>query len=79
MGNDNLPSRDYIEYICGLYDDVYDDRIEDCCPPMAGKAQRKAGEYWLPGQRAHHKRVASLLHFILKWHAFNTRLRKNLC
>lgn len=25
----NTPSIDYINYICSLYNDVYDDRIED--------------------------------------------------
>lgn len=31
-----LPSKDYIDYICSLYGDVYDDRIEDSKPSAAG-------------------------------------------
>lgn len=31
------PSKEYIEYICSLYGDIYDDRIEDCRPPAAGQ------------------------------------------
>ena len=37
------PSKEYIDYICRLYGDVYDDRIEDCKPPVAGAERREAG------------------------------------
>lgn len=40
------PSEDYISYICSLYNDKYDDRIEDSKP---------SGEDWLPGTQAIHK------------------------
>ena len=34
------PTAEYIGYICSLYGDVYDDRLEDCKPPAAGDAIR---------------------------------------
>ena len=49
------PSMEYIEYICNLYADVYDDRMEDSRPPAAGDELRTAGEDWRPGQEAAHK------------------------
>ena len=49
------PSIEYIDYICRLYGDNYDDRIENCKPPAAGDASRKPGEDWMPGQVAAHK------------------------
>lgn len=49
------PSQEYIEYICRLYGDIYDDRIEDCRPPAAGDEYRDPGEDWKPGQVANHK------------------------
>lgn len=49
------PSKEYIEYICSLYGDIYDDRIEDCRPPAAGDDFRDPGEDWKPGQVADHK------------------------
>ena len=39
------PSSEYIDYICQLYDDVYDDREEDSKP---------GGEDWRPGEKADH-------------------------
>ena len=48
-------SIDYISYICALYGDIYDDRIEDCKPPTAGNDFRTAGVDWLPGETAAHK------------------------
>ena len=55
MGKEKNPSWEYIEYICDLYGDVYDDRIEDCKPPAAGLEFRAPGEDWIPGQEANHK------------------------
>lgn len=52
---ESIPSREYINYICDLYDDYYDDRIEDCRPPAAGGDIRNPGEDWIPGQEADHK------------------------
>lgn len=49
------PSQEYINYICDLYGDIYDDRIEDCHPPVAGKELREPGADWIPGQEANHK------------------------
>ncbi len=53
------PSKEYIEYICGLYGDTYDDRIEDSRPPAAGDEYRDPGEDWKPGQVADHKSLAA--------------------
>ena len=39
------PSRDFIERICDLYGDTYDDREEDSKP---------GGENWVPGKEANH-------------------------
>ena len=52
---ENIPSYEFIDYICRLYGDIYDDRIEDCSPPTAGEALRAPGEDWVPGQKAGHK------------------------
>lgn len=49
------PSKEYINYICCLYGDIYDDRIEDSRPPAAGDDFRNPGEDWKPGQIADHK------------------------
>ena len=49
------PSMDYIDIICKLYSDVYDDRIENCKPPTAGDGLREPGAGWMPGQIAGHK------------------------
>ena len=49
------PSKEYVDYICKLYGDVYDDRIENCKPPVAGTEPREPGEDWMPGQEAAHK------------------------
>ena len=49
------PTAEYIECICSLYGDVYDDRLEDCKPPAAGDAIRTPGKDWIPGQVAYHK------------------------
>lgn len=53
--NDTNPSIDYISYICSLYGDTYDDRIEDCKPPAAGNEYREPGTAWVPGETAAHK------------------------
>lgn len=44
----NIPSREYVDLICLLYGDVYDDREED---------SRIKGENWEPGKRAGHKSI----------------------
>lgn len=49
------PSKEYIEYICSLYSDIYDDRIEDSRPPAASDDFRDPSDDWKPGQEAEHK------------------------
>lgn len=44
------PSKEYVDYICKLYGDVYDDRIENCKPPAASDESREPGEDWMPGE-----------------------------
>ena len=39
------PSTEYVEYICGLYEDRYDDQDEDSKP---------FGADWKPGERSNH-------------------------
>ena len=46
----NTPSLDYINSICSLYNDLYDDRIEDTKP---------GGLDWIPGAVADHKSLAA--------------------
>ena len=46
----NLLSQEYINNICQLYGDVYDDREED---------SRPGGANWQPGVRAAHRSIAS--------------------
>ena len=48
-------TKEFIEYICSLYGDIYDDRIEDSKPPAAGNSLCEAGADWVPGQLANHK------------------------
>ena len=45
----STPSVEYIKYICSLYNDVYDDRVEDTKP---------GGLDWIPGMTAEHKSLA---------------------
>ncbi len=56
MMNTN-PTAEYIEYICSLYGDCYDDRLEDCKPPAAGDMIKTPGKDWIPGQVANHKSI----------------------
>lgn len=58
---DDRPSKEFIEYICRLYGDIYDDRIEDSSPPAVGlgKKYRDAGKDWKPGQESKHKSLAA--------------------
>ena len=53
-----------IQQICEIYDDSYDDRIEDSRPPVAGRVdgrpdKRAAGANWEPGMPAAHKSLSS--------------------
>ena len=49
------PTAEHICYICNLYGDLYDDRLEDCKPPAAGESFRAPGKDWVPGHVADHK------------------------
>ena len=42
------PSKQYVEMICRLYGDIYDDREED---------SRIGGDSWEPGKKARHKSI----------------------
>ena len=55
MNKNKTPSSEYIKYICDLYGDSYDDRVEDSRPPAAGNEFWEPGEDWIPGQEANHK------------------------
>lgn len=44
------PSKDFIELICSLYGDSYDDREEDSSP---------GGADWVPGEKANHTSLAA--------------------
>lgn len=44
------PSADFIEQICGLYNDIYDDREED---------SSIGGDDWAPGKMANHTSLSS--------------------
>lgn len=59
MKKEQVPSREFIERICSLYGDLYDDRIEDSRPPAAGDEVRDAGADWVPGQIADHKSLGA--------------------
>lgn len=48
MNQMQTSSQDYINFICRLYGDAYDDREED---------SRIGGENWEPGMRAAHKSI----------------------
>ena len=59
----DLISVAFIQNICSLYGDHYDDRLEDSRPPTAGKRngridKREAGEDWTPGMLASHKSLS---------------------
>ena len=69
---DSNPYSDaFIEKICALYDDRYDDRIEDSKPPSAGKKggiakMQLAGADWQPGIAAEHKSLSAFQKELLK-------------
>ena len=52
-------SQEYINIICKLYNNIYDDRIENTCPSTAGNTPCTPGEDWVPGQRAEHKSLSA--------------------
>ena len=77
---DLIPSRQFIEYICDLYGDRYDDRLEDCKPPVAGDKQIRAGDDWAPGQKAKHKSLVAFQRELLGKgiHLSSSKIRKIL-
>lgn len=61
----------FIEKICVLYDDYYDDRIEDSKPPSAGRKNgaaqiQSAGVDWHPGMHAGHKSLSTFQQELLR-------------
>ena len=59
-------SQDYINTICELYNDIYDDRVENTCPPTAGSSPCIPGEDWAPGQCAEHKSLSAFQRELLE-------------
>ena len=55
--NKTDPTVEYVDYICSLYGDVYDDRLEDSKPLATGDDVRTPGKDWVPGQVANHKSI----------------------
>lgn len=47
--NKTDPTVEYVDYICSLYGDVYDDRLEDSKPLATGDDVRTPGKDWVPG------------------------------
>lgn len=63
-GTGDPDSAAFVQKICALYGDRYDDRLEDSRPPAAGKKngradKRLAGEDWEPGIPAAHKSLSA--------------------
>lgn len=63
------PSKNYIDMICKLYGDVYDDREEDSKP---------GGESWEPGQKASHKSLAAFQRELEEVHDLKLSISKIL-
>ncbi len=79
-------SQEYINKICRLYGDYYDDRIEDSRPPSAGKKDgiadlRRPGTDWYPGMPAGHKSLGAFQRELRDEHGIRlstSKLRKLL-
>ena len=79
-------SEAFIQKICLLYGDRYDDRLEDSRPPTAGKKngwtdKREAGEDWMPGMSAGHKSLSAFQKELAKKHGIRlstSKIRKVL-
>ena len=61
------PGRDFVERICSLYNDVYDDREED---------SRPGGENWVPGQKARHTSLEAFRQDLLDFHGIELSTAK---
>ena len=76
----------FIQEICALYGDRYDDRLEDSKPPTAGRKdgkadKRQAGENWGPGMTADHKSLSAFQKELLEKleiHLSTSKIRKIL-
>ncbi len=69
---DRIPSQDYINMICSLYGDRYDDREEDSAPD---------GVDWRPGQRALHTSLVAFQRKLMDEHGIKlstSKIRKIL-
>ena len=62
----NGPSEDFINLVCRIYGDTYDDREED---------SRPGGESWEPGKKARHKSLAAFQKELMEVHGI--RLSKS--
>ena len=84
--NEDPVSTAFIQEICGIYGDRYDDRQEDSRPPAAGKKngkadRRVAGEDWEPGMPAAHKSLGALQKELVEKHGIRlstSKIRKVL-
>ena len=62
-----VPSYEFIEKICSLYNDTYDDREEDSSP---------GGEDWIPGKKARHTSLVAFKKALLKDHGIDLSTAK---
>ena len=62
-----VPSNDFIEMICALYNDCYDDREEDTS---------LGGEDWSPGKKAKHTSLVAFKKTLLKDHGIDLSTAK---
>lgn len=62
-----VPSYEFIEKICSLYNDSYDDREEDSSP---------GGEDWIPGKKARHTSLVAFKKALLKDHGIDLSTAK---
>lgn len=82
----DIVSTAFIQEICLLYGDRYDDRLEDSRPPTAGKKngktdKRQAGADWEPGMPAGHKSLSVFQKELLEEHGIHlstSKIRKIL-
>ncbi len=85
-GSGDPISTEFIQKICTIYGDHYDDRLEDSRPPAAGKKngqsnKRLAGEDWEPGMPAAHKSLAAFQKELVEKHGISlstSKIRKLL-
>ena len=78
---DQTPSEKFIQKICSLYGDMYDDRIENTAPPTAGDKKKEAGLDWEPGTPARHQSLSAFQKELKEQHGIilsTSKLRKIL-